>query len=299
MSKKNRKRQQAPNAPGGHPVPTAPFLVDVVMPVFGEWAMAEKSLASVGPAMAGIAEGYTVTVVDNGTPPWADDKGGRIEPAEQAIGVKSLLRQQDKLLRIEQNIGYPGGCNYGISKTRSPLILVWTADVVMDPGSIAHLVRDLDDPSVAVVGPLLTFPNDTKYGPAGKVQSAGMAFNIKGEPFHIFIGWSPDNPRVAQRREMAAVTGALLLIRRSAFIEAEGFNLAYGAGTFEDMDLCFSIRSKGHKVIFNPAAHGTHHVAGSIAQGAMANQSFNLPVNGTIFRGRFATMLAWDEWKFW
>jgi len=298
MSKKNRKRQQAPNAPGGHPVPPAPFLVDVVMPIFGEWAMAEKSLASVGPAMAGIAEGYTVTVVDNGTPAWADEKGARVEPAEQALGIKSRLRQQDKFLRIEQNIGYPGGCNYGISKTRSPLILVWTADVIMDPGSIAHLVRDLDDPTVGITAPLLTFPADTKYGPAGKVQSAGMAFNIKGEPFHIFIGWSPDNPRVAQRREMAAVTGALLLIRRSAFAEAGGLNLEYGAGTFEDMDLCFSIRSKGHKVMFNPLARGTHHVAGSIAQGA-GKQGFNLPVNGTIFRGRFATMLAWDEWKYW
>ena len=297
MSKKNRKPRQGMTPPG-RPVPASPFLVDVVMPVFGEWAMAEKALASVGPAMAGIAEGYTVTVVDNGTPAWADKEGRRVEPAEQAIGVKGFLRQQDKLLRIEQNIGYPGGCNYGISKTRSPLILVWSADVVMDPGSIAHLVRELDDPTVGITAPLLTFPPDSKYGPAGKVQSAGMAFNIKGEPFHIFMGWSPGNPRVAQRREMAALTGAILLVRRSVFLEAGGFNPAYGAGTFEDMDLCFTIRSKGHKVMFNPAAHGTHHVAGSIVQGA-GKQGFNLPVNGTIFRGRFAATLAWDEWKFW
>jgi len=297
VSKKNRKPRQGMTPPG-RPVPASPFLVDVVMPVFGEWAMAEKALASVGPAMAGIAEGYTVTVVDNGTPAWADKEGRRVEPAEQAIGVKGFLRQQDKLLRIEQNIGYPGGCNYGISKTRSPLILVWSADVVMDPGSIAHLVRELDDPTVGITAPLLTFPPDSKYGPAGKVQSAGMAFNIKGEPFHIFMGWSPRNPRVAQRREMAALTGAILLVRRSVFLEAGGFNPAYGAGTFEDMDLCFTIRSKGHKVMFNPAAHGTHHVAGSIVQGA-GKQGFNLPVNGTIFRGRFATALAWDEWKYW
>lgn len=299
MSKKNRSRRRViPNAPGGHPLPSSPFLVDVVMPIYGEWAMAEKSLASVGPAMAGIAEGYTVTVVDNGTPGWVDDQGVRSDPAVQAIGIKNLLRQQDKLLRVEENIGYPGACNYGASKTRSPLILIWTADVVMAPGSIVHLVRELDDPAVGITAPLLTFPADTKYGPDGKVQSAGMAFNIKGEPFHIFIGWSPDNPRVVQRREMAAVTGALLLIRRSAFIQAGSFNPDYGAGTFEDLDLCFSIRSKGHKVIFNPLARGTHHVAGSIAQGA-EKRGFNLPRNGTIFRGRFAHMLSWDEWKWW
>lgn len=117
MGKKNRKPRQGMTPPG-RPVPASPFLVDVVMPVFGEWAMAEKALASVGPAMAGVAEGYTVTVVDNGTPAWADDKGMRVEPAEQAIGIKGLLRQQDKLLRVEQNMGYPGGCNYGISKSQ-------------------------------------------------------------------------------------------------------------------------------------------------------------------------------------
>lgn len=87
MGKKNRKPRQGMTPPG-RPVPASPFLVDVVMPVFGEWAMAEKALASVGPAMAGVAEGYTVTVVDNGTPAWADDKGMRVEPAEQAIGIK-------------------------------------------------------------------------------------------------------------------------------------------------------------------------------------------------------------------
>lgn len=299
MSKKNRKRQGTPpNAPGGHPVPPAPFLVDIVMPIFGEWSMAEKALASVPLAMAGVAEGYTVTVVDNGTPAWADDAGKRVEPADQAIGIKNLLRQQDRLLRLEQNIGYPGGCNYGASKTRSPLILVWSADVVMQPGSIVNLVRELDDPQVAIAAPLLVFPENCPHGPPGKVQSAGIAFNIKGEPFHIFIGWSPENKRVTQRREMQAVTGALLLIRRSAFAEVGGFNPAYGAGTFEDMDLCFSVRSKGRKVIFNPFARGTHYVAGSVGQGA-GKQGFNMPLNGTIFRGRFAHMLTWDEWKFW
>lgn len=260
--------------------------------------MAERSIASIEPAMAGIAEGYVLTVVDNGTPPWADQDGKRVEPAEQAIGVKQLLRPQDRFFRIEQNVGYPGGCNFGASKGRAPLLLIWTADVVMEPGSIVHLVRDLDNPKVAITGPLLTFPPDSKYGPAGKVQSAGMAFNIKGEPFHIFIGWSPDNPRVCQRREMAALTGALLLVRRSVFGEVGGFDPAYGRGTFEDMDLCFSIRAKGHQVIFNPAARGTHHVAGSIAQGA-GKKGFSLAVNGTMFRGKFATALAWDEWKWW
>lgn len=279
-------------------LPPVRHLVDIVMPIFGEWAMAEKAVRSIPPAMEGVAEGYALTVVDNGTPAWQDAEGHRVTPEQQAIAVRGLLRDQDRFIRLEQNIGYPGGCNFGISKGRAPLVLIWSADVVMQPGSIQHLVRELDDPKVAITAPLLTFPPDTPYGPAGKVQSAGMALNIKGEPFHIFIGWSPDNPRVSQRREMAALTGAILLMRRSVFQEVGGFDPAYGRGTFEDMDLCFAMRAKGHKVIFNPVARGTHHVAGSIAQGAQKH-GFSLPINGTIFRGKFATALQWDEWKWW
>jgi GT2 family glycosyltransferase len=271
-------------------------LVDVVMPIYGEWALAEKALDALPAAMSGIAEGYRVIVVDNGTPAWKDQTGRTVAPGEQAAAVKERMRPQDGFFRLEENKGYPGGLNFAVSKGRSPLIFIVTADVLMQPGSALPLVRELDNSQVGIVGPKLLFPEGSPHGPADTIQHAGIGFDIGGRPFHCFIGWRSDNPKVNKREEVAAVTGACLMTRRTLWSQMGGLYEGYGAGTFEDIDFCFACRQAGAKVIYQPLSVGYHWVGGSIVQGA-GSRGFNLAMNETIFKGRWAHMLAWDEWR--
>lgn len=88
------------------------------------------------------------------------------------------------------------------------------------------------------------------------------------------------------------------MTRRVLWDQLGGFQEVYGAGTFEDMDYCFSVRSLGGRIVFLPSARATHFVGGSIKQGA-GQQGFPLQVNETIFKGRWAQLLAWDEWNIW
>lgn len=301
MSHKNRNRRQTHQPPRGvvrnlEPKrPTA--MVDILVPVYGEWALAEKAVASLPKACDGLWEGYRVIVVDNGTPAWQDNQGAIINPAEQAIGLRKLLRPQDAFFRLEKNAGYPGGLNFAASKGSSPLLLIVTADVELTPRAATVLVRKMDDPTIGVVGPLLLFPEGSQNGPAERVQHAGMAFDIRGRPFHQFLGWTPDHPKVAKESEVAAITGACFITRRAIWKELGGLFPGYGAGTFEDIDFCFGARALGHRVVYTPDARGYHAVGGSIAAGTQ--RGFNLTVNETIFKGRWATMLAWDEWRRW
>lgn len=278
-------------------VPSA--LVDICISVYGEWAMLKKCFDCIPAATEGLEGGYRIILIDNGTPDWQNSDGEMVSVEEQAADVKALLRPQDQFIRVEDNVGYPVGMNTAASKGRSPLILILTADVYMEPGSITTMVKELDDPEIGVVGPLLLFPKDeSPHGPSNSVQSAGIAFSIRGEPFHIFIGWTRDNPRVVQRREMQALTGACFLTRRNLWQQVGGFAAVYNKGTYEDMELCFSIRQLGSKVIFQPAAKGFHYVGGSVLQGANKG-GFPLSVNATIFKGRWASRLVWDEYKYW
>ena len=275
-------------------------LLDIIMPVFGEWAMLERAIASVDKACFGIEGGYRVFVVDNGTPEWKNEEGIILSPKDQAMGVLEVLRPQDQFIRLEQNVGYPGAINHALGKGSSPLVLIWTADVVMTLGSITEMVRVIDDPDVGVVGAKLLFPTDeSPHGPPGMIQHAGIALNIEGFPFHVYMGWPPDHPKVNIQREVMAVTGAVFLTRREMFAQTGGFNTEYGLGTFEDMDFCFTAKHQmGKKVVYCPTAWGYHYVGGSIKKGA--NQSgFNLSLNSTVFRGRWAGTLQWDEWKYW
>ncbi|KKL89818.1 hypothetical protein LCGC14_1910890 [marine sediment metagenome] len=275
------------------------YLLDITLPVYGEWALAETAINAIHEAAQGLNGGYRLIVVDNGTPAFIMEEGEKlVEPHIQAERVREILRPQDQFVRLKENVGYPKGQNEAARRGRSPLILVLTADVVLEPGAITKMVKEMDDPTVGVVGPMLIFPEGSPHGPAGTVQHAGIAFGIRGKPFHIFIGWSPDHPKVNKKRDMLALTGACFMTRRVLWDQLGGFQEVYGAGTFEDMDYCFSVRSLGGRIVFLPSARATHFVGGSIKQGA-GQQGFPLQVNETIFKGRWAQLLAWDEWKIW
>lgn len=300
MSNKHKSRK-GQKQPGQREVVTPhlqPALLDICMPIYGEWSFAEKALDCIPQAMQGLNDPYRVIVVDNGTPAWSDQTGATVSPADQAIAVRHRLRPEDYFFRIEENEGYPAGCNKAVARGSSPLILILTADVYLFPGAIAAMVRAMDDPTVGIVGPLLLFPEGTRAGPAGRVQHAGVAFDIRGKPFHQFIGWTPENPRVARSAEVAAVTGACFITRRSLWRQIGGFAEVYGKGTYEDMEYCFAVRSGGAKVLYLAEAKGYHVVGGSI-QGGANKSAFAIPLNETVFKGRWAHMLAWDEWRRW
>lgn len=219
------------------------YLVDVVVPVYGEWGFLANSISRIAGAFEGSEIPYRVIVIDNGTPDWAQrDENGEpsgviISPEEQAAPIKELLRKEDIFFRLEENVGYPGAINAAVARGNSPLIVVLTADVFMEPGSFTELVKEMDNPEVGVAGPLLRFPIDeSPNGPPGGVQSAGIAFDIQGDPYHVFIGWSPENRRVRVRREMQGITGACFITRRTLWDNIGGMSDVYGAGTYEDME---------------------------------------------------------------
>lgn len=294
--KRGGQRQQSQQK-----TPQARTLIDIVMPIFGEFDLAAQALEKVADAVKPLTDSdYRVILLDNGTPPWISNEGEtRIEPKEMAEPVKAMLRSQDNLFRVEQNMGYPGGVSFCVDKGRSPLIVVLTTDVFLEPGAIHTMVKGMDDPDTGVIGIKLLFPTnmESPHGPPGTIQHAGLAFDIRGKPYHPFIGWAEDHPRVNARREMAAVTGACFITRRNLWKEVGGFDPRYGLGTFEDIDYCFNIRAAGKRVIYEPNAVGYHLVSGARLQGAN-QQGFNIPMNETVFRGKWAHALAWDEWRY-
>ena len=299
---KGRARQETKAAKAKRLRPVD-YLVDVVIPVYGEWGFLANSISHIPPAFDGMEEPYRVIVIDNGTPGWEQkDEEGEfngiiITPEEQAAPIREFLRKQDTFFRVEENIGYPGALNAAVARGNAPLIIVLTADVFMEPGSFTALVREMDNPRTGVAGPLLRFPLDeSPNGPPGGVQSAGIAFDIQGDPYHVFIGWSPENPRVRQRREMQGITGACFITRRSLWEQIGGMNTVYGAGTYEDMEYCFQVRALESTVVFQPAAEGFHYVGGSVMHGA-GKGGFPLGTNATVFKGRWAQYLQWDAFK--
>jgi len=267
--------------------------LDIVIPVYGRPDLLQKCLNSVN-AQEGVKS--RLTLVDDHGP----DQG-------KLDRIYYSLNSDTRVIRNDQNLGFARTVNRGVDFGVSSLILILNTDVELKPGAIQAMVDEFENKEVGVVGPKLLFPDNTPYGPAGRIQHAGLAVNFRGQVVHVNIGWSADNPKVNERREMQAVTGACLMTRRAVWRETikayqesgdkttGAFNDVYGRGTYEDVEYCFAARSFGHNVIYQPQAAGYHYVGGS---SAAQKEGFPLQRNELIFRARCGGMLAWDEWRY-
>lgn len=253
-------------------------LVDVCVLTAGRADLFEKCITAILPQIQGIDA--RLYVLNNG------------KPSEQYDAVYETLPKNATVIRLYKNVGFPAGANKLFKRGLAPLILFVSDDVILKEGAVDALLRRMDDPKIGLCGMKLLFPEDATNRPAGKVQHIGHAFTIHAQVIHPLIGWSADNPKCCISREVLSVTGAAFIVRRKAFMEAGGFYEGYGIGTFEDCDLCLTLRKLGYKIYMEASAVGYHYVGASGGQ-------FPLMNNQMIFMGRHVRELAWDDWTFW
>jgi GT2 family glycosyltransferase/glycosyltransferase involved in cell wall biosynthesis len=148
--------------------------------------------------------------------------------------------------------------NLGARAATGDYLLFLNDDVeITNPDWITVLLQTLVEQNAGAVGPLLLYPN-------GTVQHAGIAFtrNTAASARHLFqfvppkmasCGWLLDHPR-----EVAAVTGACLLTRRSTFLDIGGFDESL-ALVCNDADYCLRLKARGLRVIVDPTVSLIHH----------------------------------------
>lgn len=269
-------------------VSTPRTLVDIVIPVYGTFEMLEEAINSIPDGMEDIP--YHVYIIEDGSPN---------KDEANAFCTKYNKDMKFTIIRNPENRGYPISCNKGAFRGRSPLLFFSSADVVLAKGSGKSLVNSMDDPSIGIVGMKLLFPDNCKglrqdkvVRPAGKVQHIGLATNIRGEFYHLFLGWNPDHPKVRAVKDVYAVTGAAFMTRRSLFTKAGGFQIIYGLGTFEDLDLSLTIREMGYNIIVDSSAVAFHYT-GSSAE--IYQRPFPLEYNRMTFMQRWGAKLKYTE----
>jgi O-antigen biosynthesis protein len=134
-------------------------------------------------------------------------------------------------------------------------ILVFLNDDVnpLNATWLNHLITQAQRPEVGVVGAKLVYPS-------GLIQHAGIAVGIMdgtGHPSRGTTGtgfWSWSN----HARNVCAVTGACMAIRREVFDQLSGFDSSFPVN-YNDVDLCLRARQAGYEVIYEPAAKLEHY----------------------------------------
>jgi GT2 family glycosyltransferase len=143
-----------------------------------------------------------------------------------------------RILSHSENRGYATSCNDAAQLAVGEWLVLLNNDTIPQAGWLdAMMAYAHANPQVAVVGSKLLFPD-------GTVQHAGMVVCQDRFLRHIYVGFPAEHPAVNKSRRFQGVTAACMLVRRSLFLEMNGFDTTFLNG-YEDTDFCLRLGQRG------------------------------------------------------
>ena len=254
--------------PGLHVVRRAatPPLVSIVMPTCGSRGLVRSAVTSIR-ANAGRTP-VELVVVDNISAKRSDTK-------------EWLAAQADIVVDAPGPFNWSRFNNLGAAAASGRILLFLNDDVeARDPAWLDALTEQAQRPEVGVVGARLLYPD-------GKIQHAGIHLSgSTGLHTFRFMPSSYAGPFGVARtlRDVTAVTGACLMVRRDVFDGLGGFNEAH-AIVNNDVDFCLRARAAGLRVVCTPHAELIHHELSSRAD---LGEKHDAPQFQTAWRAVFA-----------
>jgi GT2 family glycosyltransferase/glycosyltransferase involved in cell wall biosynthesis len=244
-------------------------MVSVVIPVYNQWAVTARCLASLLRCDTDIA--IQIIVVDDGS----SDETSKVLPLLTGIDV----------VRNGENRGFLRSCNRAATIATGKYLFFLNNDTEMADGALRSLVQRIEsDSSIGIVGSKLVYPD-------GRLQEAG------GIIFSDASGWNfgrldaPDRAVYGFVRDVDYVSGAALMIRAALFTELGGFDDRFAPAYYEDADLCFSVRARGLRVVYEPNSVVTHYEGISSGTDPASGTKRFQAVNKPKFRAKWASVL--------
>jgi GT2 family glycosyltransferase len=176
-----------------------------------------------------------VIVVDNGT------------TDEETLGYLTLLskEQRARVVRDGGKFNFSRLNNLAASSASHEVLLFVNNDTTVDdPLWLRRIATYVVQEDVGAVGGKLLYPDRT-------IQHGGVILGIQGVAGHHLVGFEENdvNARWDATREMSAVTGACLAMRRKVFDQIGGFDTT-AAVAFNDTLLCLEALKAGYRNIY-------------------------------------------------
>jgi cellulose synthase/poly-beta-1,6-N-acetylglucosamine synthase-like glycosyltransferase len=187
------------------------------------------------------------------------------------------------LARLSKRVGAPlihlpftGGFNFaamnnlGAKSANGTLLFFLNDDVAPLRGDwLERLAAHLQREEVGAVGAKLLYPS-------GAIQHAGIALGMMDGVGHPGRGLFRSDlfPWIDYTRNVSAVTGACLGVRRAIFEEIGGFDEVFSVN-YNDVDLCLRVRELGYEVIYDASARMVHQESASRTGGTRLRERVN------------------------
>jgi glycosyltransferase involved in cell wall biosynthesis len=192
-------------------------------------------------------ENYEILLVDN--------QSELFETKEYLGSLKG--ESKVRTLKYEFPFNFSAINNFAAKQAEGEMLLLLNNDIsVITEDWIECMLEHAQRADVGAVGAKLLYPN-------GTVQHAGTIIGVGGLANHAFLKQLKDDHGYFGLadviRNVSAVTGACLMIRKDVYINMDGLNEKNLGVSFNDVDLCLRLREKGYLIVYTPYAQLTHH----------------------------------------
>ncbi len=218
--------------------------ISIIIPVFNKLDFTKKCLSAL--KVNTNPDIYEIIVVDNAS----TDGTARFLASLNSLSIKIITN--------EKNEGFAKACNQGAKAASTDYLLFLNNDTEPQQGWLEPLLNIIShDDSVAAVGSKLLYPD-------GTIQHGGILIvddRKNNDPLlarNNHVNKPATAPEANEPATYQALTAACLLIRKAAFQKAGAFDEEYWNG-YEDVDLCFTLREQGGKLVYQPESVVIHH----------------------------------------
>jgi GT2 family glycosyltransferase len=217
-------------------------LVSIVIPNKDQVALLFRCIESL--AKSSYAN-YEVVIVENGS-----------QLPETHAYYRELAKQPHiRVIEWTRPFNYAAVNNFAATQAKGELLLFLNNDTeAINPDWLEAMVKLAVQPGVGAVGAKLYYADDT-------IQHAGIVVGMGGVAGHSHLFYPRQAQGYMQRlritQNVAAVTGACLLMPRKVFEEVGGFDEGFVLA-FNDVDLCLAVLKAGYRVVWTPDAELYH-----------------------------------------
>jgi GT2 family glycosyltransferase len=223
--------------------PNSDRAVSVVIPTRDEGAMLYECIDSL--IRSNPEFDLDILVVDNGS-----------REEETAEVFCDLENRGVRILEYDDGFNFSQINNLAVEHARHEQLCLLNNDVRFpEHGVLGELCSRLADPSVGAVGPLMVRATDI-------IQHGGVVLGPSNGATHAFedrmrgdVGYGE---MLCVARQCSAVTGAMMLTRKTLFQSLSGFEETLFAVNFNDVDYCLRLQSSGYRIVFTPHCYVQH-----------------------------------------
>lgn len=167
-----------------------------------------------------------------------------------------------RLIINTENGGFAKGYNDALKEVKAEYFILLNSDIEVTENWISPIIRLMDDDqTIAAAQPkILSYHLKNKFEHAGASGGFMDKFSFPFCRGRIFDTVEEDHGQYENTREVFWASGAALFIRAELFREENGFSEHFFAH-MEEIDLCWRLKNRGHKIYVVPESK-IYHVGG-------------------------------------